>query len=175
MKKGFLQVYTGNGKGKTTAAFGQAFRAYGRGFKVGVVQFMKSWITGEVLLAEKLENFELIRIDTSTKFTWEMTPEELENLKQTVRKGFFELPKLIADNKFDLLVIDEFNHLLVQNFITKEEVLSFLDGKPETMELVLTGRNAPDWLIERADLVTEMKPLKHYFDKGVEARKGIEN
>ena len=87
MKKGFLQVYTGNGKGKTTAAFGQAFRAYGRGFKVGVVQFMKSWITGEVLLAQKLENFELIRIDTSTKFTWEMTPEELENLKQTVRKG----------------------------------------------------------------------------------------
>ncbi len=175
MKKGFLQVYTGNGKGKTTAAFGQAFRAYGRGFKVGVVQFMKSWITGEVLLAQKLENFELIRIDTSTKFTWEMTPEELENLKQTVRKGFFELTKLIDENKFDLLVIDEFNHLIVQNFITKDEVLQFIDAKPETMELLLTGRNAPDWLIERADLVTEMKPIKHYFDKGVDARVGIEN
>lgn len=175
MKKGFLQVYTGNGKGKTTAAFGQAFRAYGRGFKVGVVQFMKSWITGEVLLAQKLENFELIRIDTSTKFTWEMTPEELENLKQTVRKGFFELAKLIDENKFDLLVIDEFNHLIVQNFITKDEVLQFIDAKPETMELLLTGRNAPDWLIERADLVTEMKPIKHYFDKGVDARVGIEN
>ena len=175
MKKGFLQVYTGNGKGKTTAAFGQAFRAYGRGFKVGVVQFMKSWITGEVLLAQKLENFELIRIDTSTKFTWEMTPEELENLKQTVRKGFFELAKLIDENKFDLLVIDEFNHLIVQNFITKDEVLQFIDAKPETMELLLTGRNAPDWLIERADLVTEMKPIKHYFDKGVDARGGIEN
>ena len=175
MKNGLIQVYTGDGKGKTTAAFGLAFRAHGRGFKVGVVQFMKTWVTGEVLLAEKLQNFHIKRIDTSPKFTWEMNETELEELKTEIRKGFLYVVGLVKDNAFDVLILDEINHIINQNFVTKEEILELLDAKPQSMELVLTGRNAPEWLMEKADLVTEMKCIKHPFEKGIPARVGIEN
>ena len=174
MKDGLLQVYTGDGKGKTTAAFGLAFRAYGRGFKVAVVQFMKTWVTGEVQLAETLENFHIKRIDTSPKFTWEMNEAELEELRLEIRKGFEYVRNLVKENKYDLLVLDEINHIIIKEFVSKEEILEFIDSKPDTLEIVMTGRNAPDWLIERADLVTEMKCIKHPFEKGIPARVGIE-
>ena len=174
MKDGLLQVYTGDGKGKTTAAFGLAFRAYGRGFKVAVVQFMKTWITGEVQLAETLENFHIKRIDTSPKFTWEMNEAELEELRLEIRKGFEYVRNLVKENKYDLLVLDEINHIIIKEFVSKEEIIEFIDSKPDTLEIVMTGRNAPDWLIERADLVTEMKCIKHPFEKGIPARVGIE-
>ena len=174
MKDGLLQVYTGDGKGKTTAAFGLAFRAYGRGFKVAVVQFMKTWVTGEVQLAETLENFHIKRIDTSPKFTWEMNEAELEELRLEIRKGFDYVRNLVKENKYDLLVLDEINHIIIKEFVSKEEIIEFIDSKPDTLEIVMTGRNAPDWLIERADLVTEMKCIKHPFEKGIPARVGIE-
>ncbi len=174
MKDGLLQVYTGDGKGKTTAAFGLAFRAYGRGFKVAVVQFMKTWITGEVQLAETLENFHVKRIDTSPKFTWEMNEAELEELRLEIRKGFEYVRNLVKENKYDLLVLDEINHIIIKEFVSKEEILEFIDSKPDTLEIVMTGRNAPDWLMEKADLVTEMKCIKHPFEKGIPARVGIE-
>jgi len=174
MKDGLLQVYTGDGKGKTTAAFGLAFRAYGRGFKVAVVQFMKTWVTGEVQLAETLENFHVKRIDTSPKFTWEMNEAELEELRLEIRKGFDYVRNLVKENKYDLLVLDEINHIIIKEFVSKEEILEFIDSKPDTLEIVMTGRNAPDWLMEKADLVTEMKCIKHPFEKGIPARVGIE-
>jgi len=174
MKDGLLQVYTGDGKGKTTAAFGLAFRAYGRGFKVAVVQFMKTWVTGEVQLAETLENFHIKRIDTSPKFTWEMNEAELEELRLEIRKGFDYVRNLLKENKYDLLVLDEINHIIIKEFVSKEEILEFIDSKPDTLEIVMTGRNAPDWLMEKADLVTEMKCIKHPFEKGIPARVGIE-
>lgn len=174
MKNGLLQVYTGDGKGKTTAAFGMAFRAHGRGFKVGVVQFMKTRATGEVMLAQTLENFFVKRIDTSPKFTWDMNEAELVELKATIREGFFLICELVKAAEYDMLILDEFNHIIVQGFVTKEEVLELIDAKPDSMEIVMTGRNAPDWLMERADLVTEMKCIKHPFDKGIPARVGIE-
>jgi len=174
MKDGLLQVYTGDGKGKTTAAFGLAFRAYGRGFKVAVVQFMKTWVTGEVQLAETLENFHIKRIDTSPKFTWEMNEAELEELRLEIRKGFEYVRNLVKENKYDLLVLDEINHIIIKKFVSKEEILEFIDSKPDTLEIVMTGRNAPDWLMEKADLVTEMKCIKHPFEKGIPARVGIE-
>ena len=174
MKDGLLQVYTGDGKGKTTAAFGLAFRAYGRGFKVAVVQFMKTWVTGEVQLAETLENFHVKRIDTSPKFTWEMNEAELEELRLEIRKGFEYVRNLVKENKYDLLVLDEINHIIIKEFVSKEEILEFIDSKPDTLEIVMTGRNAPDWLMEKADLVTEMKCIKHPFEKGIPARVGIE-
>ncbi len=174
MKDGLLQVYTGDGKGKTTAAFGLAFRAYGRGFKVAVVQFMKTWVTGEVQLAETLENFHIKRIDTSPKFTWEMNEAELEELRLEIRKGFDYVRNLVKENKYDLLVLDEINHIIIKEFVSKEEILEFIDSKPDTLEIVMTGRNAPDWLMEKADLVTEMKCIKHPFEKGIPARVGIE-
>lgn len=174
MKDGLLQVYTGDGKGKTTAAFGLAFRAYGRGFKVAVVQFMKTWVTGEVQLAETLENFHVKRIDTSPKFTWEMNEAELEELRLEIRKGFDYVRNMVKENKYDLLVLDEINHIIIKEFVSKEEILEFIDSKPDTLEIVMTGRNAPDWLMEKADLVTEMKCIKHPFEKGIPARVGIE-
>ena len=174
MKDGLLQVYTGDGKGKTTAAFGLAFRAYGRGFKVAVVQFMKTWVTGEVQLAETLENFHIKRIDTSPKFTWEMNEAELDELRLEIRKGFDYVRNLVKENKYDLLVLDEINHIIIKEFVSKEEILEFIDSKPDTLEIVMTGRNAPDWLMEKADLVTEMKCIKHPFEKGIPARVGIE-
>jgi len=174
MKEGLLQVYTGDGKGKTTAAFGLAFRAYGRGFKVAVVQFMKTWVTGEVQLAETLENFHIKRIDTSPKFTWEMNEAELEELRLEIRKGFEYVRNLVKENKYDLLVLDEINHIIIKEFVSKEEIIEFIDSKPNTLEIVMTGRNAPDWLMEKADLVTEMKCIKHPFEKGIPARVGIE-
>jgi len=174
MKDGLLQVYTGDGKGKTTAAFGLAFRAYGRGFKVAVVQFMKTWVTGEVQLAETLENFHIKRIDTSPKFTWEMNEAELEELRLEIRKGFEYVRNLVKENKYDLLVLYEINHIIIKEFVSKEEILEFIDSKPDTLEIVMTGRNAPDWLMEKADLVTEMKCIKHPFEKGIPARVGIE-
>jgi len=174
MKQGLLQVYTGDGKGKTTAAFGLAFRALGRGFKVGVVQFMKTRATGEVLLAQTIDNFYINRIDTSPKFTWEMNEAELAALRIIIRNGFAEVCKLVQDNAFDVLILDEFNHIIHQNFVSKEEVIALINSKPTTMEMVMTGRNAPDWLMEIADLVTEMKCVKHPFEKGIEARVGIE-
>jgi len=174
MKDGLLQVYTGDGKGKTTAAFGLAFRAYGRGFKVAVVQFMKTWVTGEVQLAETLENFHIKRIDTSPKFTWEMNEAELEELRLEIRKGFDYVRNLVKENKYDLLVLDEINHIIIKEFVSKEEILEFIDSKPDTLEIVMTGRNAPDWLMENADLVSEMKCIKHPFEKGIPARVGIE-
>ena len=174
MKEGLLQVYTGDGKGKTTAAFGLAFRAYGRGFKVAVVQFMKTWVTGEVQLAETLENFHIKRIDTSPKFTWEMNEAELEELRLEIRKGFDYVRNMVKENKYDLLVLDEINHIIIKEFVSKEEILEFIDSKPDTLEIVMTGRNAPDWLMEKADLVTEMKCIKHPFEKGIPARVGIE-
>jgi len=175
MKNGLIQVYTGDGKGKTTAAFGLAFRAHGRGFKVGVVQFMKTWVTGEVLLAESLQNFYMKRIDTSPKFTWEMNQTELQELKIEIRKGFEQVLNLVKENAYDVLILDEINHIINQNFVSKDEIMELLNSKPESMELVLTGRNAPDWLIDKADLVTEMKCIKHPFEKGIPARVGIEN
>jgi cob(I)alamin adenosyltransferase len=174
MNKGLLQVYTGDGKGKTTAAFGLAFRAYGRGFKVGVVQFMKSWVTGEVSLAQTLENFHIKRIDTSPKFTWEMNEAELEELKIEIRNGFEYVRNLVKENAYDVLILDEINHIINHKFVSKEEIMELLNLKPESMEIVMTGRNAPDWLMEKADLVTEMKCIKHPFDKGIPARVGIE-
>lgn len=174
MEKGLLQIYTGDGKGKTTAAFGMAFRAYGRGFKVGVVQFMKNRATGEVMLAEKLDGFFIKRLDTSSKFTWDMNEAELAELKIDIRKGFDFVTGLVREGKLDLLILDEFNHVIVKEYVTKEEVLALIDSKPNTMEMVMTGRNAPNWLMEKADLVTEMKCIKHPFDRGIPARVGIE-
>jgi len=139
-----------------------------------VVQFMKTWITGEVQLAETLENFHIKRIDTSPKFTWEMNEAELEELRLEIRKGFEYVRNLVKENKYDLLVLDEINHIIIKKFVSKEEILEFIDSKPDTLEIVMTGRNAPDWLMEKADLVTEMKCIKHPFEKGIPARVGIE-
>ncbi|MFM2291192.1 MAG: hypothetical protein RIS29_1005 [Bacteroidota bacterium] len=173
--KGLIQVYTGDGKGKTTAAFGQAVRAAGRGFNVAIVQFFKARKTGELTTLANVGNIHISRATTNTKFTWEMNQEELDALDKEIADGFKMIHKMMVSGKYDILIVDEFNHVLNRGHVSQEQMEAFLKDKPDTMELILTGRNAPDWMIEKADLVTEMRYIKHpMVDAGLNARRGIE-
>ncbi len=173
--EGLIQVYTGDGKGKTTAAFGLAIRAAGRGLKVAIVQFLKTDVTGELFSIEKIGEIKFIRVNTNSKFTWEMNDEELTALAAETKEGFNTARKLAQSNEYDLLIMDEFIHSIHKEYVEKEEVIRFLKNRPLGLEVVMTGRNAPDWLIEIADLVTEMKCIKHPMQEGVPARIGIES
>jgi cob(I)alamin adenosyltransferase len=173
--KGLIQVYTGDGKGKTTAAFGQAVRAAGRGFNVAIVQFFKARKTGELTTLANVENIHISRATTNTKFTWEMNQEELDALDKEIADGFKMIHEMMVSGKYDILIVDEFNHVLNRGHVSQEQMEAFLKDKPDTMELILTGRNAPVWMIEKADLVTEMRYIKHpMVDAGLNARRGIE-
>ncbi|NNG66995.1 cob(I)yrinic acid a,c-diamide adenosyltransferase [Caldanaerobacter subterraneus] len=175
MKKGYVQVYTGDGKGKTTAALGLAFRAVGRGMKVIMFQFLKGMATGELKSAELLKpNFEIKRFAESKKFTWEMTEEELQELKSKVREEYEELLRILKSGEYDIVIVDEAMAAIHSGLLSVEDVLRLIEEKPESVELILTGRSAPQEIIEKADLVTEMKEIKHYYKKGVPARVGIE-
>lgn len=176
LEKGLIQVYTGNGKGKTTAALGQGLRACGRGLKVCMVQFLKSGDTGELHSVEKLHPlFEIFRFERERGFFWTLTAEEKHELKEDIDTGFMFIKKVIAEDKCDVLIIDELLGVLSNKLLESTEVVELLNAKPDTMEIIITGRNIPDEIMEIADLVTEMKEIKHYFTKGVPAREGIES
>ncbi len=171
MEKSCVHVYTGNGKGKTTAAMGLAVRAAGRGLTVKIVQFMKGRDTGELASIKKL-GIELVRASQCTKFFHAMSDEE----KAALRTGACEVLGLIDTwlNHADLLILDESLGALTCGVLTLDELLHIMESRGGT-EVVLTGRNAPDEIIEKADLVTEMREIKHYMQNGIGARKGIEN
>ncbi len=167
---GYVHVYTGNGKGKTTAAFGLAMRAAGRGKRVCIIQFMKpDKGYGEQVSARKL-GIEVYPFGTP-RFVNKNNPsrEDIERAKNALAFA----RKKMKEN-YDLLILDEVNVALDFHLISLEEVLSLMDALSENTELILTGRYAPSEIIERADLVTEMREVKHYFTKGVMAREGIE-
>lgn len=174
MKKGYVQIYTGDGKGKTTAAIGLAVRAAGRGLNVQIVQFLKGMDTGEVSILENINGICIKRVADSTKFFWNMTDYEKSDACTRASKGIEEILTKLESNEIDLLILDESLGALETGIITIDQITNVLDAKPEGVEIVLTGRNAPSELIEKANLVTEMVPIKHYFDEGVNARKGIE-
>lgn len=175
LKSGYIQVYTGNGKGKTTAAMGLALRALGDGMTVYVVQFLKSRQTGEVKALKFFqENFKIFRFDKVKGFTWNLNQEELEILKQEIKKAYNFVEEILKLRSCDILILDEIMGTLKNGFLTEEEVLKLMDLKPDNMELILTGRNVPNKILEKADLATEMKNIKHYYEKGVNAREGIE-
>lgn len=166
----YIHVYTGNGKGKTTAAFGLAMRAAGRGKKVCIIQFMKPEKGyGEQVSARKL-GIE-VHAFGSNRFVNKNNParEDIERAKKALN---FAKEKLREN--YDLIILDEINVALDFNLISLEDVLSLISMLPERTELVLTGRYAKEEIIERADLVTEMREVKHYYRKGVMAREGIE-
>ncbi|MDI3534872.1 MAG: cob(I)alamin adenosyltransferase [Thermosediminibacterales bacterium] len=169
--KGYVQVYTGNGKGKTTAAIGMAVRAVGAGLKVFIGQFVKGMYYSEL---KSLERFypDLIIKQYGTGCFIFRTPKQ-EDI-DVAKKGFEEVKEVIKSGKYDLVILDEINIALYYKLVSLDDVLSLIDEKPENVELVLTGRNAPQEVIDKADLVTEMKEIKHYYTKGVEAREGIE-
>ena len=172
LEQGCVQVYTGNGKGKTTASLGLALRAVGRGLRVCVFQFIKGGGRyGEHLAAEKLAP--LLTIIQTGRPGWVNTKDITEDRK-VAQNSLVQARKLLTSGEFDLFVCDEINGAVGFGLIDVEQVLELISSKPEKTELVLTGRNADERVIDAADLVTEMREIKHYYKAGVPARTGIE-
>lgn len=170
-RHGLVIVHTGNGKGKTTAAIGTAFRAVGVGFKVKMIQFIKgSWDYGELRAAEKLDNFEIVPMGEG--FTWETKDRDRDTM--IARETWAACRDAIERNEHDLLIFDEINVALSLGYLEVDLVLEALKEKPKDMHVILTGRDAPQELIDFADLVTEMKEIKHPFHEGIYAQRGIE-
>ena len=175
LKNGFVQVYTGDGKGKTTAALGLAVRAAGDGLKVIMVQFLKGGSTGELNSAKLLHpNFAIRRFEKPRGFFWTLTQEEKLELKKEVGEAYEFCVSTLKEEGCDILILDEVMGALSNNLICNEQLEDLISLKPDNMELILTGRNAPQSIIDMADLVTEMKQVKHYFEQGISAREGIE-
>lgn len=174
MEKGYVQVYTGNGKGKTTAALGLGFRAVGRGFNVLLVQFLKSMDTGELESIHKFPHFTVTRLGETNKFSWTLTTEEKDQLIKNTQREWSEFVEGLQANPVDVLILDEVMGALKVGLITIEQLADFIDNKSEGMELILTGRDVPKEIEDRADLITEMKKIRHYYDQGVVSRDGIE-
>jgi cob(I)alamin adenosyltransferase len=171
--RGYVQVYTGDGKGKTTAALGIAMRAAGHGMKVRIFQFMKGQIEyGELEAARLLfPHVEILQFGRETFVDRkEPDPEDL----RLARQGWEAAREAILEKKADIVILDEINCAMDFGLLSVAEVLEVLRGKPYDLEVILTGRNAPMEIVEAADLVTEMLQIKHYFFEGVEARLGIE-
>jgi len=171
--KGFIQVYTGNGKGKTTAALGLALRAAGHGFRVYIGQFLKGQAYGELRSARKLAPFITIEQFGRKGFIHVTENPEDEDIDRA-RQGLRKCLKAMLSRKFQVVVLDEINVALHFRLLAEKDAHDFLDKKPPDVEVILTGRYAPASLIRRADLVTEMKEKKHYYSRGVRARPGIE-
>lgn len=170
---GYIHVYTGDGKGKTTASFGLALRAVGNGLKVLVIQFMKgSEMTGERRAAQRLAPGMEVRPMGRDGL---LHPDDIMEKDRTLATGAIEEASgEMASGRWDMLILDELNTACALGLVPVERVLQLMDLKPDGLELVLTGRGAPKEVIEKADLVTEMREIKHYYTKGVKARNGIE-
>ena len=169
--KGYVQVYTGNGKGKTTASLGLALRAAGAGLKVHIVQFLKKGDYSEIRALERFDDLVTVEQYGLGKFVRGNPSEEDV---AAGRKGLSRIGEIMDAGGCDLLIIEEGNVAVKCGLFPVEALLALIDRKPEAMEVVVTGRYASEELIERADLVTEMTEIKHYYQKGVKARIGIE-
>lgn len=174
-KLGLVHIYTGEGKGKTTAAIGLAVRAAGNGLKVLFVQFLKGGEeSGELKIFKKLqENIEVIRFDQRHPIFFNKGDTK-EGLIMAAKDALKLIAEKIKSDKYDLVVLDEINNLIAQGWADINELTDIIRKRPEGVEIVLTGRGAPRELIKIADYVTEMKAVKHPFKKGIKARKGIE-
>jgi cob(I)alamin adenosyltransferase len=171
-KKGLVIVNTGKGKGKTTAALGLLFRAWGRGMNVCMLQFIKSENAkyGEIKAARKL-NIEII--PTGDGFTW--LSKDMDETTARARHGWELAQQKIASSEYDVIVLDEFTCPLHFGWLDVDEVIAWLkENKPPMLHLVITGRNAPEKLIEFADLVTEMQEVKHPYQEGIKGQPGVE-
>ncbi len=171
--KGYIQVYTGKGKGKTTAALGVALRAMGHGLKTYIGQFLKGQYYGELHSIEKLAPWITLEQFGRKGFIHVTKDPDQEDFDRA-RSGLYQCIDAMLSGKYTIIILDEINVALHFKLITEKEIHDFLDKKPDHIEVILTGRYAPDSIVKRADLVTEMKEIKHYHKKGVQARKGIE-
>ena len=169
--QGYIQVYTGNGKGKTTAAIGLAVRAAGAGLKVFIAQFMKLGEYSEIKALKRFRDRIVVEQYGLGRF---LKGEPLERDFKVARIGFKMAWKVMDSGKFDMIILEEANVACRYGLIKEQELLTLMDSKPQNVELVITGRGALPSVIEKADLVTEMQPIKHYYDKNITARVGIE-
>jgi cob(I)alamin adenosyltransferase len=171
IKRGYVQVYTGDGKGKTTAAIGLAVRASGAGLKVFIAQFIKQGDYSEIKTLRKLSDMITVEqygmgrfVDGKpTKEDFDIAEEGLQRARQVMLSG-----------KFDIIILEEANVAVKYGLIPVQELIDLITAKPESVEIVITGRNVSPLILDKADLVTEMKPVKHYYNNGVRARLGIE-
>ena len=172
-KKGLILLYTGNGKGKTTAALGQVLRAAGHGYKVAIIQFIKNLEnTGEIKAAKKIFADHLEIFPMGSGFTWDA--KDKNELRRAAEKGWDLAREKISSGLYCMVILDELTYALNYGLLDQDEVLAYLAQKPETLHIIITGRDASDKLIDLADLVTEMKEVKHHYQEGVKATKGIE-
>lgn len=173
-RNGLILVNTGDGKGKTTAALGMALRAWGQGMKVLVLQFIKGgWKYGELKAAEKLgPNFEMRQMGEG--FIKGPGDQSLEEHRHAAAEALEAAKTEISSGKYDLVILDEILYAIHYGLVALDDALELMAKKPDRLHLVLTGRNAPPEIIEQADLVTEMKEIKHHYNKGIPAQKGIE-
>jgi len=174
-EKGLVIVYTGNGKGKTTAALGMALRASGYEYKVCMLQFIKgSWHYGEIDSSKKLEpNFELIPVGKGFVGILDDNSPREEHEKYAIEAVKVCREKIFSE-KYDIVILDEVNYAINLGLIDVQEIIKIIKEKPANLDLVLTGNHAKEEIIELADLVTEMKEIKHPFQSGIKAKKGID-
>ncbi|WZL79005.1 cob(I)yrinic acid a,c-diamide adenosyltransferase [Eubacteriales bacterium mix99] len=174
--EGLVHIYTGDGKGKTTAAVGLGLRAWGRGKKVLMVQFLKGMESGELTAIDKLgEGFTVNRGRFMSKFTWDMSQEERKKSEALQNQQLEYALKQMKTDQWDMLILDEIMAAITTGMVRQEDVLALIEDKPDRLELVLTGRNAPGQLVDAADYVSEIREVKHPFQRGIGARLGIEN
>jgi cob(I)alamin adenosyltransferase len=171
LKKGFIHVYTGDGKGKTTASIGLGIRAVGAGLKVLMIQFMKGRRYSELDALSKVTNFTVVQFGRD-EFVSKEKPEKVD--VDLAQKGLAYAKEMIQKNTYDLIILDEINVALDYHLITLQDVISLLNDKPEALELVLTGRYASPDIMKYADVVSEILEIKHPYQKGVPSRKGID-
>ncbi len=174
VRKGFVQIYTGNGKGKSTAAIGQAVRAAGFGLKTYIAQFMKEFPYNELISLKHLSEWITIEQFGGDEFVYKKELPGEEELAKA-RKGLQSAKEKMLSGEYDLIILDEAIVAIYFKLIETEDLIEFIKTKPNNVELILTGRYCPEELIELADLVTEMKEVKHYYQKGITSRKGIES
>ena len=172
MKQTIVQVYTGDGKGKTTAATGLMVRALGQGMRVLLVRFLKPIDppSGELEILQRQEKFEMLTAGLGGVYDRNTAVDFAQDSAET----FWTAREKIMTGEYDLVVLDEINNVLHKSYLSLTDALDLLDNRPATTELVLTGRNAPDEIMELAQLVTRVEKVKHPYDAGIPARKGIE-
>ncbi len=172
MEKGLIIIYTGDGKGKTTAALGQAFRAIGHGMKICIIQFVKGKRqTGEIITAEKFKKLLEFHIK-GRGFIY--NTENMEKHLKAGKEAWEFAKKKISSDKYDIIILDELTYLIKYDIVKESEILSAIKDKPEKLHIIITGRDASEGLIKSADLVSEIKNIKHPIQKGIKAQKGIE-
>ncbi len=173
LTQGLVQVFTGHGRGKTTAALGQALRAIGQGLRVYMCSFLKKSPVGELMVSKKYLD-QLLVIEQSGPNRFIEEGQQTKEDKALIEKAFQRARKMLFSGKFDIVILDEINRAIDLKLVDLEEVITLIKEKPSNVELILTGRNAHPEIVKIADLVTEMLNIKHPLAVGIKARRGIE-